>query len=1070
MHPPRVPVTIFVLALSIATALGAEAPLRAAETISLAGVWRFALDRDDRGVGERWFERDLEERIDLPGALQNQGFGDPIRIDTKWTGDVGVDRWLKDERYAKYREPGNIKVPFFLQPERHYVGPAWYQRDIEIPEEWRGRRVVLFLERAHWETRAWIDGREIGRRDSLSTPHVYDLGASLAPGRHSLAIRVDNRIVVEVGTWSHSVSDHTQGNWNGIVGRIELNATSPVWIDDARAFPDIRTRSARVAVRIGNVTGRAGAGRLIVGPAEVPVRWDAAGGSAEVEVALGASARLWDEFDPALQRLEVVLTGDGAEDRKSLSFGLREIAARGREFLLNGRPVFFRGTLECCVFPKTGYPPTDVDSWKRVIGVCRAHGLNHIRFHSWCPPEAAFAAADELGFYYQVECGVWTNPGAGRPIDRWIEEESERIVAAYGNHPSFVLLTHGNEPRGPGHKAYLAKWVDGWKRKDPRRLVTSGSAYPQLPENQYHVYYACRGPHGWLGKDYRKDLEKMDAPVIVHEMGQWCVYPNFDEIPKYTGPLKPKNFEIFRDSLEAAGMLGLARDFLMASGRLQVLCYKEEIEAALRTPGIGGFQLLDLHDFPGQGTALVGVLDPFWDSKGYVTAEEFRRFSGPTVPLARLMKRTWTSAETLTAAVEIAHFGADPLEGAVPRWRMVDRVGREVAAGSLPARTIPVGAGTQLGEIRVGLAALAAPAAYRLSVGIDGTTIENDWDVWVYPAPRPGDPPGVEVLRDLDDEALARIEAGGRAVLIATRLSPGNPPLGFEPIFWNRYMFNTQGRQTLGILPDPKHPALRAFPTESFQDWQWSEIVTGARAVVVDGLPRELRPIVRVIDDWNTNRRLALIFECRVGKGALLVCTADLEAGLEGRPAAAALRASILRYAAGPGFHPEVEVNGEDLARALFRSSRSNLANLGARVVAADSEDRTNGNTAARAIDGDPLTIWHTAWGAKDDPFPHELTVDMTRELEVLGVRLLPRQDMENGWFTRYEIRLSADGRSWGPPAAAGRFTGDAEEKKVLFEKPIRGRFLRLTALEGWRGRPFAAIAELDAILDERRR
>ena len=108
-------------------------------------------------------------------------------------------------------------------------------------------------------------------------------------------------------------------------------------------------------------------------------------------------------------------------------------------------------------------------------------------------------------------------------------------------------------------------------------------------------------------------------PAVVHEMGQWCVYPNFDEVRKYTGPLKPKNFDIFHDSLAEHGMLDQWRDFLRASGKLQALCYKEEIEAALRTPGIGGFELLDLHDFPGQGTALVGVLDPFWESKGYIT-------------------------------------------------------------------------------------------------------------------------------------------------------------------------------------------------------------------------------------------------------------------------------------------------------------------------------------------------------------------------------------------------------------------------------------------------------------------
>ena len=270
-----------------------------------------------------------------------------------------------------------------------------------------------------------------------------------------------------------------------------------------------------------------------------------------------------------------------------------------------------------------------------------------------------------MGFYFQVECCVWSKPGEDKALGEWLYAESERIVRAYGNHPSFLLLTHGNEPSGKNRDEFLAGWVNFWKQRDPRRLVTSGSAYPQLPENQYHVYHKGRGPHGWLGKDYQADVEAFTVPVVVHEMGQWCVYPNFDEVRKYTGPLKPKNFDIFRDSLTEHGMLDQWRDFLRASGKLQVLCYKEEIEAAMRTPGIGGFELLDLHDFPGQGTALVGVLDPFWESKGYVTPAQYRRFCNTTVPLARVLKRVWTTDETLSAEVEVAHFGPAPLQNAV---------------------------------------------------------------------------------------------------------------------------------------------------------------------------------------------------------------------------------------------------------------------------------------------------------------------------------------------------------------------------------------------------------------------
>ena len=425
----------------------------------------------------------------------------------------------------------------------------------------------------------------------------------------------------------------------------------------------------------------------------------------------------------------------------------------------------------------------DVEWWRRTIRVAQAHGLNHFRFHSFCPPRAAFEAADELGFYFQVEVASWANSstrlGMGLPVDEWIERESERIVTAYGNHPSFVLMAYGNEPGGP-YEPWLARWVAHWKSRDPRRLYTSASGWPELPENEFHVVPGPRIQAWGEGlrsrvnarppetrTDYRDFVGAREVPVVSHEIGQWCVYPRFAEMEKYTGYLKPRNFEIFRDFLEANGMLAQAEDFVQASGRLQALLYKEEIESALRTPGMGGFQLLQLHDFPGQGTALVGVLDPFWEEKGYVTPEEFRRFCNRTVPLARLDRRVFTTAETLEADVEVSHFGPAPLDGAPwPGGASWTTRGRRSPPGGSRPETLPVDNGTPLGRIRLPLADVAAPARYRLVVGLDGTGFENDWDVWVYPPGVSTDPPGnVTLARDLDEATLARLEAGGRVLL-----------------------------------------------------------------------------------------------------------------------------------------------------------------------------------------------------------------------------------------------------------------------------------------------------------------
>lgn len=919
---------------------------RAGDTVELAGTWAFRLDPADEGLDGRWWTTPLPDRLQLPGTLQSQGFGDPVGVGTAWTGQI-VDRsWFTDPRYEPYREPGQVKVPFWLQPDRHYVGPAWYQRTVTVPAAWADRRVQLDLERPHWETRVWIDDRAAGIEDGLSTPHLHDLGR-LAPGEHRLTVRVDNRLVVDVGVNSHSVSDHTQGNWNGIVGRIELAATPLVRIGDLQVDPDASARAVVVRGRIDAAEATDGQGTLdlaIIAPGQAEasrhehrsVSWSAQGGTFETRISLGPDAPLWDEFHPALYRLEARLDGG---DVRNTTFGLRTLATQGTEFRLNGRPLFLRGTLECCIFPLTGHPPTDVPSWKRIIGIAKAHGLNHIRFHSYCPPEAAFVAADELGFYYQVECASWANQsttlGDGKPVDAWIERETERIVQAYGNHPSFLLLAYGNEPGGEHYTAYLERWVERWKHGDPRRLYTSASGWPQIAPNQFHVTPDPR-IQAWgqgLGSrinaappetrtDYRDYVRARSVPVVSHEIGQWCVYPDLEEAARYTGPLRARNFEIFRDSLAAHGLLDQARDFLHASGKLQALCYKEEIESALRTPGMGGFQLLALQDFPGQGTALVGVLDPMWNTKGYIEPADFRRFCGPTVPLARLARRVFTTAESLEADLEIAHHGPDPLAAARPYVRLVDDDGTVVHSETLPPRDLAIGGAQSLGSIRVPLASVHAPARLRLVVGLEQTGIENDWDLWVYPPTAPPEAPGVVVATGLD-EALQALGEGRTVVwtipAAEVRNDSGEPvALGFSSIFWNTAWTHRQPPTTLGLLCDPHHPALGAFPTDPHSNWQWWYPLHRAAPMILDGLPGRLRPIVQVIDDWVTNRRLGLVIEARVGPGQLLATSIDLRDSPALDPVTRQLRASLLRYAASGRFHPDVTLTPAQL-RTLIR-------------------------------------------------------------------------------------------------------------------------------------------------------
>lgn len=924
-----------ILLIGLFGSLGAEVRAEAGPaagkpeaTMTLAGAWAFRLDPEDRGIAEKWFEAPLPDKTRLPGSTDENGFG------TKTTQ----------------------REPHWLNRLYKYVGPAWYQREVTIPESWRGKRIVLFLERCHWETQAWVDGRHAGVQDSLCTPHEYDLSGLLAPGKHRLTIRVDNRLKHNVGKDAHSVADHTQTNWNGIVGRIELAATEMVWIEDVQVYPDLGTKSVRVCAMIGNAIGqparatlecrarrvdgqeassaekrRWGSTPCAIGPGKTT--------TVTVDLPMGDDVKPWDEFSPVLYELTTSLTtecqGKSLADQKQVRFGMRQFGTQGTQFAVNGRLTFLRGTLECCIFPLTGYPAMDVGYWTRMVRIAKAHGLNHFRFHSWCPPEAAFEAADREGVYFHVETPVWTVLGSDPDLDAFVYAEGDRILRAYGNHPSFCMLCVGNEPSGPKQGEFLTQILGYWKQKDARRLYTGCAGWPELAANQYHVLMSRKGPlrgHVWgaglksrmnalppaTTADYRDAMAGCQVPIVGHEIGQWCVYPNFKEMGKYTGVLRAGNFEIFRDSLAAHHMLDQAEAFMMASGKLQAMLYKEEVEAALRTPGFGGFQLLQLQDFPGQGTALVGVLDPFWDSKGYITAEEFHRFCCETVPLVRMEKRTWTTAETLVGAAEIAHFGPAPIDNARPTWSLSAADGRQVASGSLPGLTIPSGNGIRLGTIQVPLARVPAPAKLVLTVGLAGTAYRNAWDVWVYPADlKPAAPADVLVAESLDEAALQALGAG-KKVLFMPPLAAirSDIPAGFTTIFWNTAWTRRQPPHTLGILCDPKHPALAQFPTEFHSNWQWWDLVTRSRFMILDDFPADFRPLVQVIDDWNTNRKLGLVFEAAVGGGKLLVTSIDLRTDLEDRPVARQMLASLLAYMGSDAFAPRAALSVE-MIRAL---------------------------------------------------------------------------------------------------------------------------------------------------------
>ena len=937
------------------------APAIEAEVLDLSGEWRFQLDGKDEGITGKWNTRNLEDTIKLPGTTDENRKG--IEQDERPT-----DRLMR---------------PWF------WKGPAWYQRDVTIPESWQDKRVVLSFERTR-NSRVWIGDTFAGRRDSLSAPHDFDVTSLLKPGKNTITVRIDNSKLPPVGP-SHAVDERTQTNWNGIVGKMELRATDRIWIDEIRVFPDVANRAAKVRVRVGNLTGQPARGVLHVRCRSYNVKESREFSTRKIEFSiggreqiveftheLGENVPLWDEFQPALLHMDIGLEASSANGKFAhqlgTRFAMREFTRDGSRLLNNGRPVFLRGRLDCANFPLTGYAPMDLKEWRRLFRITRDWGLNHWRFHSWCPPSAAFEAADELGFYLQVELpnkrSGFNAPESAEAAKHNIDyldvlaseaettlydfaiREGDAIFRHFGNSPSFVMFTLGNEL---GRNQAMFDLVARFKKNEPGILMAQGS------NNMHWQPSLAEGDDFWvtgkIGKDtkplrgsfsffdfpdphieskppstmvdFSASIEDVPVPAIGHETGQFQVYPDFRDIPKFTGVLRARNYEIFRERLEKAGMLDLADDYVRASGALAAICYREDIEAALRTPGFGGFQLLDIMDFPGQGTALVGMLNVFMEEKGVVDRKRWLEFCSETVPLLRMEKYAWTSDETFTAGVQVAHYGPGDLPGAVVKGELLDAHGKSLSTFELPPVGLPAGGLHAVGkcEISFGKLGLSAPARLNLVLKIKNTPYRNEYPIWIYPHSNEIElPEGILVTRKLHEPVTREHLAKGGKVLLVPALDrlPRSVPGGFQNEFWSPMFTEAAAKRgetrlppgTLGLLCDPAHPALAGFPTEFHTNWQWWHLLKNSRPIIYDGSPVEFRPIVQMVDNFVRNQKLGLIAETKAAGGSVLISAIDIPNHLD-KPEVRQMYRSLLAYMDSEAFVPPHELE-TGLLREIF--------------------------------------------------------------------------------------------------------------------------------------------------------
>ena len=859
------------------------------QEVDLSGTWGFQTDFMDfrRGSLDVRYMHRLQDTIVLPAITDDYQIG--------WKSPYcHIDRLTR-----KYE----------------YMGPAWYQREIAFPKEWAGKRIFMYFERTHWLSSIFVDTKEVSKLDYISVPHCHELTDFVKPGKtHLITLCIDNRYQYDTHKWNHAHTEFTQINWNGILGEMKLIAVDPVYVDDMQLYPDVTEKTVTARLQIRNYTGKPfeGTARFhITGDdgynltRELPVNGKDSLVSFEGKIALGKDIQLWDEFHPNLYRVECkLLTSVGEtnyEHEKEVTFGMREVAQGKNHVLVNGHPIHLRGTVENAVFPKTGYAPVDDASWERIFRILKDYGMNHMRFHSWCPPAAAFRMADKLGVYLQVELPMWGKDGEPGEPARWdfFRREQKAILKEYGNHPSFILYCNGNEISGDFD--FIEELTRYGREHDSRHLFSGSTARKRVASDQFYTTHQTTsgGATVYEGRPYTDwDICKgtnIDVPVISHETGQRCVYPDYSIIAKFDGPVEARNLEKFRSQLEANGMGDQADDFFRASGAQTVFEYKDVIEAQLRTSTSAGFQLLSINDLPEQGYAPVGILDPFWDSKGLITPEEFRHFCSPTVPLLRFEKRVWNGGETFEAVAEVYNFSDRSLKNSKVSWQLLDEQGKTLRQGKLKTQTFLCDTVIRAGSFSCILPEGSEPQKLTVQLLV-GKDYVNSWDIWVYPK------------TGQDAVAKQQLQAGKKVVLLPNPKQVKGRRSSFHNHFWNPIMFKW-APMTLGWLIHDDSPVFDHFVTENHPDWQWWDILNYAKVIELQETPQALRPFIQTIDSYDSNRKLGIGFEARVGGGKLLVLALDTQKDMDKRPATCQLLESIDRYVKSEKFNPQVELD-----------------------------------------------------------------------------------------------------------------------------------------------------------------
>ena len=954
-------------------------------------------------------EASLNKMVYLPGTLDEFGVGHEDRLDNSCPPDETTAQSFDDDVIATR-----------FTRKHTYEGQAYFEQEITIaPAE--KCRTFFEIERARC-VRVYLDGEEIPsyEEQTISTPHVFELTGH--EGIHRLRVESDNSypgLPHDAIVYSSAATDETQTNWNGLLGYIRLREENKSFLSQVRVYPEKDGCELRVELDVdAQKNDTVTENEYIISvlleslaleePYYTSMEFFYGKKTLSIHAKLSEDAQKWDEYESHLYDLKAtirMLTMEEFEaekkeyaafedkdkinvtkinthrgtllDEKTISFGIRTFGDDGHGHLsLNGRRIFLRSEANCAEFPETGYIPMEKEAWKNILQTYKDYGINMVRFHSHCPPEAAFFAADEMGILMQPELSHW-DPKHAFEFDEsfsYYQKELRQIIKALANHPSFVMLTFGNELHcGALGTNRMHKMLQDAKKQDPTRLYANASnahygnegcdeesdfyasqsfynyrirgtlaGNPETPEEAAKVdaYEKANGKlakvniKGYINNQYpnaktnfdetlRKIREQYKKPVFSFEVGQFEVLPDFDELAHFKGISDPANYRRIQRMVREKGLEPVWKKYVEATGELSRLCYREEIEAAMRTKDLSGISLLGLQDFPGQGTALVGMLDSHLEPKPFDFAkpENFRAFFKEQLVLVGLEKYTYEEGETLCADVQVANYGKTDCAGDL-EWTLwaympneeLDNV-RKVAvkSGHMSAASCPNGTLSKAGTLKIELNnKITAPVRCDLTVKIADAV--NSYPIWIYKNEMPKCPESVYETTKLDSQAKKVLDNGG-----IVYYSPKSEESSFHNSiraqfstdFWS---VGTFGRQegAMGQLIQKDHPLFREFPTEIHTNWQWWPMANQRAVILPDTVKQPFDSIITEMDSYAFLRPMAQLFECRVGNGKLLYSTLGLQ-DLQQYPEGKALLRSIYKYLDSEAFAPKQSIEWETL-------------------------------------------------------------------------------------------------------------------------------------------------------------